>query len=1020
VANQTILNHTFHLLVFQLTLQDLQILYKISLLLTTQTTPSIQNSSLLENNENLQYLNLSSPIHTSSPINEVKQAKVGNLKLLIVNCNSIKNKTAPFAALLDTAEPDIVIGTESWIDDSMLSAEFFPTDLYIPFRADRKVTSGGGSFILVSRKFVPTEIPVPENPCELVLVEIDLVGCSKLIVGSFYRSQATDMEYFENFDNITRRIMNSHPSAHVWIGGDFNLPDVSWKTNTVPPGATYSAISKTAVQWAQDTALTQVVDRPTRGNNTLDLLFTNRPSLVSRLSILPPITDKADHSCVLLNIDTKAVIPKKPKRKIYNFKKAKWDDMKSSFNKFAETFRSTKFSNVQQKWELFENQIKLLIETFVPSKTYSGSKSPSKPWITKAVKKLIRKRDSVHSMWLKTKDQLYQTKFVDLRSKVQNLIRKEHWKYTESFLNIEDNAQDNLRQKPDISKRFWSYIKSKGKDFSSIAPLRKNGVLISDAKGKADILNEQYTSVFTKSDLPIPSLGRSPHPSLPTITVSVKGVQKMLSNLNPNKASGPDSIPTRLLREMSLEIAPVLTSIFQSSIESGTVPTQWREANVTPIFKKGDKSLASNYRPVSLTSVCCKLCEHIIAKSIMSHLEGNSILSDFQHGFRAKRSCETQLITFWDEIVKEANSGGQTDVVIMDFSKAFDVVPHTLLLHKLKYLGISGQTLQWIKSFLENRSQKVVVDGEFSTNAPVTSGVPQGSVLGPILFLCYINDMPASVSSKLRLFADDSIIYKAIKSLSDCISLQRDLVSLEQWEKSWGMSFHPQKCNVMRMTRKRDPIIYSYSLKGHELEAVANSKYLGVNLSSDLTWTHHINVIANRANKKLGFVRRNIRTSSIKAKSTAYISLVRPHLEYCSSVWDPHQLNHINQIEATQRRAARYVHHNYERMASVTVMLNKLQWHTLQRRREIQKLITMYKIVNSLIAIDILNHAERAQRLTRSNQLHNFIPLGSRTSYYSASYFPSVIPIWNKLPEQIKSCESLDTFKTQIHELYKP
>ena len=193
-----------------------------------------------------------------------------------------------------------------------------------------------------------------------------------------------------------------------------------------------------------------------------------------------------------------------------------------------------------------------------------------------------------------------------------------------------------------------------------------------------------------------------------------------------------------------------------------------------------------------------------------------------------------------------------------------------------------------------------------------------------------------------------------------------------------------------------------------------------MNLSADLTWTHHINSIVNRGNRKVGFVRRNIRTGSFKAKTTAYASLVRPHLEYCSSVWDPHQDNHIKQIEAIQRRAARYVHHNYERTASVTQMMNTLELHTLQRRREIQKLITMYKIVNSLIAIDILNHAVQAKRLTRSNQLHNFIPIGANTAYYSASFFPSVIPTWNKLPDQIKTSDSLDIFKTQLHGFYKP
>ena len=190
---------------------------------------------------------------------------------------------------------------------------------------------------------------------------------------------------------------------------------------------------------------------------------------------------------------------------------------------------------------------------------------------------------------------------------------------------------------------------------------------------------------------------------------------------------------------------------------------------MSPIFKKGNRTIAANYRPVSLTAICCKLLEHIIAKNIMTHLEENNLLSDNQHGFRKKRSCESQLILFVDELAKNMSDGKQTDVAVLDFSKFFDVVPHKRLLHKFDFYGIQGSTLFWISSFLSNRTQQVVVGGEFSDVAPVTSGVPQGSVLGTILFLVFINDMPECVNSKCRLFADDSIIYRTVNSRWWCL-----------------------------------------------------------------------------------------------------------------------------------------------------------------------------------------------------------------------------------------------------------
>ena len=221
---------------------------------------------------------------------------------------------------------------------------------------------------------------------------------------------------------------------------------------------------------------------------------------------------------------------------------------------------------------------------------------------------------------------------------------------------------------------------------------------------------------------------------------------------------------------MSASITPVLTTIFQASIDQGTVPDDWKTAFVTPLFKKGDRSKASNYRPVSLTSVCCKVIEHIIHSQVISHLERHNILADQQHGFRKRRSCESQLITTIHDLANGLNERKQIDAVLLDFSKAFDKVPHHRLSSKLHHYGVRGQTLAWIQSFLSDRCQQVVVDGEKSTAAPVTSGVPQGTVLGPLLFLVYINDLPSKVQSTTRLFADDCLMYRVIKSKDDTLT----------------------------------------------------------------------------------------------------------------------------------------------------------------------------------------------------------------------------------------------------------
>ena len=229
---------------------------------------------------------------------------------------------------------------------------------------------------------------------------------------------------------------------------------------------------------------------------------------------------------------------------------------------------------------------------------------------------------------------------------------------------------------------------------------------------------------------------------------------------------------------------------------------------------------------------------------------------------------------------------------------------HAKLILKLHNYGIRGRTLSWISAFLNGRSQTVVLEGDCSEEVPVTSGVPQGSVLGPILFLIYINDLPDKVKSQVRLFADDTTAYLAISKLADSEQLQADLDILQEWEIKWDMQFNPSKCQVIHITRSRSPLPTTYTLHGETLEAVASARYLGVDIANDLSWKTHVSRITNNANKSLGFLRRNLKTKNTSLRENAYKAIVRPQLEYASPVWDPHTKDDIQKIESVQRRAA--------------------------------------------------------------------------------------------------------------------
>ena len=346
--------------------------------------------------------------------------------------------------------------------------------------------------------------------------------------------------------------------------------------------------------------------------------------------------------------------------------------------------------------------------------------------------------------------------------------------------------RDIASKSKDNPKAFWSFIRSKLKTKSGVAPLLSDEndetSICFDDKGKSDILQRQFCSVFVdEPDGTLPLFPRRTNAVLKHFVVNEERVRKEILDLNINKSCGPDEIHPRLLYELVDEIVAPLTLLFQKTLNDGNIPSDWGKAYVTPIYKKGKKNIAENYRPISLTSIPCKIMEKIVKEGIMHHLLNNSLLSSKQFAFLNGRSTVTQLLKFLDDCMEIIVNGGVVDTIYMDFSKAFDKVPHRRLLHKLKAYGVNGPALNWIKAFLSNREQIITVNGEKSYQASVLSGVPQGSVLGPLLFLVYINDLPEHVSSLIYLFADDTKIANKVASAKDAEQIQDDLNSLSNW-----------------------------------------------------------------------------------------------------------------------------------------------------------------------------------------------------------------------------------------------
>ena len=386
------------------------------------------------------------------------------------------------------------------------------------------------------------------------------------------------------------------------------------------------------------------------------------------------------------------------------------------------------------------------------------------------------------------------------------------------------------------------------------------------------------------------------------ISVTSAGVLKLLNDIDVSKSCGPDNITGTNLKTFSHLVADILAEICNYSLASCSLPDIWKEARVVAIYKKGSRHLPNNYRPVSLTCILCKLLEHIIARHVHGFLDMNDILVESQHGFKGGRSCDTQLVYTVNDLAYNHETGTITDVIILDFSKAFDTVSHRKLLHKLSSIGINTNLIKWIEGFLKNRGQVVEVDNSESSRCWVSSGVPQGTVLGPLLFLIFINDLTDQITSECCLFADDALLYN---TRSNSQVLQEDLNQLETWSRDWQLFFNIDKCSVLSV---KDPKLdQKYYLNNQRLRNVNSHPYLGVVLSYDLKWAEHLKKIIAKSYKLLGMLYRVLRSADTRTRQLAYYTLIRPILEYGCPVWDPYLKKEIKQLETIQNRAVRFI-----------------------------------------------------------------------------------------------------------------
>ena len=535
----------------------------------------------------------------------------------------------------------------------------------------------------------------------------------------------------------------------------------------------------------------------------------------------------------------------------------------------------------------------------------------------------------------------------------------------------------------------------------------------------ADSLNTYFQSVFVKDNEVDHSL---PHFAQRTCTIcdddentifSLEALHREIDRLEENKAIGEDRASPFVLKRCKTALSKPLLIIFRKSFSEGIAPKMWKIANVTPIHKKGSRKLRSNYRPVSITSIICKLFESILKKVMKSHLEAHKLISIEQHGFVSSKACVTNLLECQDITTSALHDRLNLDVLYTDFMKAFDKVSHRKLLLKLRAYGFGERLVSWVSAFLIGRKQRVVLGEESSSWCDVDSGVPQGSVLGPLLFIIFINDLPDNLTHKFKLYADDGKLLVELGTDRDNDDMQTDIDKIVGWCKTWSMELSPEKCKVMHLGKQSNPKDYFIAEK--KLGVTECERDLGVLVSSDGTWHEQVSSSASKANRILGLMKNTFSSWTDEIAQIVYPTFIRPHLEFASSVWNPHLEYDSKTLESVQRSATltkESQHLPYEER------LKRLGLTDLKTRRERGDFIQIYKLVHG---IDKVNWCDK-NNILRPNQIpdgrrHHFQLSRERTTGNEPRtnfLLNRMTTPWNNLPKEIALARSVNSFKSKL------
>lgn len=834
------------------------------------------------------------------------------------NVRGLRMKTKQFKLSSTSSQFDVIAVTESGLHPGIYDGELFNCNNFSVYRCDRSALNSdherfGGVLVAVRSHIASERVVVPlTESVELVLVRLSF-GKASVYVCCLYIPSGSAVSVYQEYEVALRRVIefvDMNIEDKFFVLGDFNMTKVSWlrevddddgfsvgnflnpSSSALLPCNVGSGTVADMLYCLLGADLSQINGVKNCNERMLDLVFASDPDDASvRLSSSPFVVVDGHHPPLEIefSVGFDDVVTNESDDHEYNFKKADFVGMNAYLESVNWDIQLRDMTDVDVMVDRFYELLSVGLERYVPIRKKLSNSHP--PWYSKRLLNLKNRRNRAHKKYKSKGDTPSYVKFCSLRNEFDASQARAYQSYL-------DRVQDGLVTNPTA---FWRYVNTMKRTTGYPSLMHRGDRRTTTPKGKCDLFAEFFRDVFIDERAPSDkTFGLGKCVDVGSLSISENQLISALNYVDTAKGDGPDNVSPLLLKNCSSTLCAPLLRIFNLSLMSN-FPSRWKESYVVPIFKSGSRSDVECYRGVAILPTFGKLFESIVCDMLTEKFR--KVVSVAQHGFMKGRSTSTNLVDFVNEVIRSVERGRQVDVVYTDMRKAFDRVHHGLLLRKLEELGVHSSMLQWLRTYLVGRTQHVRMLGCKSEPFSVTSGVPQGSHLGPLLFLIFFNDVTRVIRhSKCSLYADDLKVYREVKSLEDSLRLQHDLAAISRWCVENFLNLNVQKCVTISFFRIRSPVRFSYVIDGSVVKRVNEVRDLGVVFTENVSFNRHIEVVIAKAYSMLGFVKRVCRDfRNVEALKSLYFAYVRSHLEYASLVWSPYYQSHIDSIESIQK-----------------------------------------------------------------------------------------------------------------------